>query len=98
MKAEAVLSFPATQLCMERAAASGVRLDLGDADARIVASICRKLDGVALAVELAARRIETYGLPQTAALLDQDLTLQWQGSPPAPPRQDTRAAQRDLGV
>jgi DNA-binding winged helix-turn-helix (wHTH) protein len=35
MKAEAVLSFPATQLFMERAAASGVRLDIGDADARI---------------------------------------------------------------
>src|SRR5260370_27651442 len=51
MTAQAVLSFPATQLFMERAAASGVRLDIGDADARVVASICRKLDGVALAVE-----------------------------------------------
>ena len=57
--AAAVLSFPATQLFMERAAESGVRLDIGDADARVVASICRKLDGVALALELAARRVET---------------------------------------
>jgi len=95
MKAEAVLSFPATQLFMERAAASGVRLDIGDADARIVASICRKLDGVALAVELAARRIETYGLPQTAALLDQHLTLGWRGSRTAPPRQKTLQATLD---
>jgi predicted ATPase/DNA-binding winged helix-turn-helix (wHTH) protein len=95
MKAEALLSFPATQLFMERAAASGVRLDIGDADARIVASICRKLDGVALAVELAARRIETYGLPQTAALLDQHLTLGWLGSRSAPPRQKTLQATLD---
>ena len=95
MKAEAVLAFPATQLFMERAAASGVRLQLGDADARIVASICRKLDGVALAVELAARRIGTYGLPQTAALLDQHLTLGWQGSRTAPPRQKTLQATLD---
>lgn len=95
MKAEAVLSFPATQLFMERAATSGARLELGDADARIVANICRKLDGVALAVELAARRIGTYGLPQTASLLDQHLTLGWQGSRTAPPRQKTLQATLD---
>jgi predicted ATPase/DNA-binding winged helix-turn-helix (wHTH) protein len=93
--AEAVLSFPATQLFMERAAASGVSLDVNDADARIVASICRKLDGVALAVELAARRVETCGLPQTAALLDQHLTLGWLGSRTAPPRQKTLQATLD---
>jgi len=95
MTAEIVLSFPATQLFMERAAASGVLLELGDADARIVASICRKLDGVALAVELAARRVETCGLPQTATLLDQHLTLGWQGARTAPPRQKTLQAMLD---
>jgi predicted ATPase/DNA-binding winged helix-turn-helix (wHTH) protein len=93
--AKAVLSFPATQLFMERAAASGVSLDIGDADARIVASICRKLDGVALAVELAARRVETCGLSQTAELLDQRLTLVWLGSRTAPPRQKTLQATLD---
>jgi predicted ATPase len=93
--AKAVLSFPATQLFMERAAASGVSLDISDADARIVASICRKLDGVALAVELAARRVETCGLSQTAELLDQRLTLVWLGSRTAPPRQKTLQATLD---
>jgi DNA-binding winged helix-turn-helix (wHTH) protein len=63
-------AFPAIQLFMERALASGARFDLGDAEAAIVVGICRKLDGVALAVELAARRVEAYGLQQTAALLD----------------------------
>ncbi len=93
--AAAVFSFPATQLFIERAAESGGSLDIGDAGARMVASICRKLDGVALALELAARRVETCGLPQTAALLDQHLTLGWLGSRTAPPRQKTLRATLD---
>jgi predicted ATPase/DNA-binding winged helix-turn-helix (wHTH) protein len=95
LTAAAVRSFPATQLFMERAVASGARLDISDAEAPIVASNCRKLDGVALAIELAARRVESYGLQQTAALLDQRLTLLWLGSRTAPPRQKTLQATLD---
>jgi predicted ATPase/DNA-binding winged helix-turn-helix (wHTH) protein len=90
-----VRTFPATQLFVERAVASGARLDVSDAEAPIVASICRKLDGVALAIELAARRVESYGLQQTADLLDQRLTLLWLGSRTAPPRQKTLQATLD---
>jgi predicted ATPase len=72
-----------------------VRLKVSDEEAPIVASICRKLDGVALAIELAARRVESYGLQQTAALLDQRLTLLWLGSRTAPPRQKTLQATLD---
>jgi predicted ATPase/DNA-binding winged helix-turn-helix (wHTH) protein len=93
--AAVVQTFPATQLFVERAAASGARLDVSDAEATIVASICRKLDGVALAIELAARRVESYGLQQTAAHLDQHLTLLWLGSRTAPPRQKTLQATLD---
>jgi predicted ATPase/DNA-binding winged helix-turn-helix (wHTH) protein len=88
-------TFPAPQLFVERAMASGARLDFGDAEAAIVVSICRKLDGVALAIELAARRVEAYGLQQTAALLDQHLTLLWLGPRTAPPRQKTLQATLD---
>ena len=95
LTAAAVRTFPATQLFVERAVASGARLDVSDAEAPIVASICRKLDGVALAIELAARRVESYGLQQTAALLDQRLTLLWLGSRTAPPRQKTLQATLD---
>jgi len=95
LTAEVAQTFPATQLFVERAAASGARLDLGDAEAAIVVSICRKLDGVALAIELAARRVEAYGLQQTAALLDQQLTLLWLGPRTAPPRQRTLQATLD---
>jgi predicted ATPase/DNA-binding winged helix-turn-helix (wHTH) protein len=98
---EAVLSagvartFPATQLFIERATASGAHLDFDDGETAIVAKICRKLDGVALAIELAARRVEAYGLHQTAALLDQRLTLVWLGPRTAPPRQRTLQATLD---
>ena len=95
LTAAIVQTFPATQLFVERAAASGARLDVSDAEAMLVASICRKLDGVALAIELAARRVESYGLQQTAALLDQRLTLLWLGSRTAPPRQKTLQATLD---
>jgi predicted ATPase len=80
---------------VERAVASGARLDFGDTEAAIVASICRRLDGVPLAIELAARRVEAYGLEQTAALLDQRLTLLWHGPRTAPPRQKTLQATLD---
>ena len=60
-----------------------------------MASICRNLDGVALAIELAARRVESYGLQQTAAFLDQHLALLWLGPRTAPPRQKTLQATLD---
>jgi predicted ATPase len=88
-------TFPATQLFVQRALASGARLDFNDAEATIVVGICRKLDGVALAIELAARRVQAYGLHQTAALLDQRLTLLWLGPRTAPPRQKTLQATLD---
>jgi predicted ATPase/DNA-binding winged helix-turn-helix (wHTH) protein len=95
LTAAAVQQFPATQLFVERAIASGARLVLSDAEAPIVADICRKLDGVALAIELAARRVESHGLQQTATLLDERLTRLWQGSRTAPPRQKTMQATLD---
>ena len=95
LTAAAVRQFPATQLFVERAVASGAHLSVSDLEAPIVADICRKLDGVALAIELAARRVDSYGLQQTAALLDQRLTLLWQGSRTAPPRHKTLHAALD---
>ena len=95
LTAAMALTFPATQLFMERAAASGARLHLSDANAATVANICRKLDGVALAIELAAGRVAAYGLQQTAALLEERLSLLWVGQRTAPPRQQTLKATLD---
>jgi predicted ATPase len=58
-------SSPAVQLFIERATASGARLDLSDAEVTIIAGICGKLDGLALAIELAAGRVAAYGLQRT---------------------------------
>jgi predicted ATPase len=91
----AVQTFPAIQLFMERATASGAHLELDDTQAAILASICRKLDGSALAIELAAGRVETYGLQKTAALLDQRLSMLWLGQRTAPARQRTLQATLD---
>ncbi|HTV31189.1 MAG TPA: winged helix-turn-helix domain-containing protein [Xanthobacteraceae bacterium] len=91
----AAQTFPAPRLFIERATASGARLDLSDAEVAIVVRICRKLDGVALAIELAARRVEAYGLQQTETLLDQHLTLLLLGHRSATPRQRTLQAALD---
>src|SRR5262249_4492085 len=77
------------------AEASGARLDLSNSEAAIVVRICRKLDGVALAIELAARRVEAYGLHQTETLLDQRFTLLLLGHRSVTPRQRTLQATLD---
>jgi predicted ATPase/DNA-binding winged helix-turn-helix (wHTH) protein len=66
---QAVLSFSAVQLFIERITASGVRFELSDADAPAMARICRSLDGIPLAIELAAGRVSSYGIGGIAALL-----------------------------
>lgn len=91
----AALTYPAVELFVERAAANGTRLHLDDGDARIVASICRKLDGVALAIELAAGSVSAYGLQETGALLDRQLGLLRLGQRTAPLRQRTLLATLD---
>lgn len=95
LTAAVALTYPALELFLERAAAGGARIKLDDSNADIAARICRKLDGMALAIELAAGRVEAYGLEQTATLLDERLNLLWQGQRTAPPRQKTLQATLD---
>ncbi len=92
LSAEGTLDFPAVRLFVERATASGAQLDRADATAATIADICRKLDGMALAIELAAGRVEAYGLQQIAGLLDARFTLLWPGQRTAPARQKTLRA------
>lgn len=60
LTAAEALATPAVQLFMERAFASGSTLELTDADAPTVAAICNRLDGIALAIELAGSRVGAY--------------------------------------
>jgi predicted ATPase/DNA-binding winged helix-turn-helix (wHTH) protein len=89
------LRYPAAQLFMERASASGYRAALNDIDAPIVARICRRLDGLALAIELAASRVGSLGIRGTAELLDHRFSLLWQGRRTALPRHETLKAMLD---
>ena len=89
------LRYPAAQLFMERAAASGYGAALSDIDAPIVARICRRLDGVALAIELAASRAGSLGIRETAELLDNRFSLLWHGRRTALPRHETLNAMLD---
>src|SRR6202453_311055 len=82
------LRYPAAQLFMERAAASGYGAALSDIDAPIVARSCRRLDGVALAIELAASRVGSLGIRGTAELLDNRFGLLWHGRRTALPRHE----------
>jgi predicted ATPase/DNA-binding winged helix-turn-helix (wHTH) protein len=90
-----VLKYPAAQLFMERAAASGYGVALSDIDAPIAARICRRLDGIALAIELAASRVGSLGIFGTAELLDNRFSLLWQGRRTALPRHETLNAMLD---
>ncbi len=96
LTASEALGFPAVQLFVERIASSGLsQFELGDTDAPVVADICRKLDGVALAIELAAGRVDVFGLRGVAARLDDRVRLLTHGRRTALPRHQTLAATLD---
>src|ERR1700729_1267163 len=80
---------------MERAVASGYGAGLSDIDAPIIARICRRLDGIALAIELAASRVGCLGIRGIAKLLDNRFSLLWQGRRTALPRHQTLNAMLD---
>jgi DNA-binding winged helix-turn-helix (wHTH) protein/energy-coupling factor transporter ATP-binding protein EcfA2 len=79
------LAFPAAQLFADRVCATSDRFVLQDADAPLVARICHKLDGIALAIELAAARVDVHGIEGVYTLLGSKLSLLWQGSVPPHP-------------
>jgi len=64
-----------TRLFMERARASNAKLSLAGSDASSVAQICSRLDGIPLAIELAAARTNFLSIDQIAARLDKPLQI-----------------------
>jgi predicted ATPase/DNA-binding winged helix-turn-helix (wHTH) protein len=95
LTAAEALAFPAVRLFVECVSAKANGYNLSDADAPIVAEICRKLDGVALAIELAANRVDAYGISGTAALLGDCFKLLRNGRRTALPRHQTLRASLD---
>jgi diguanylate cyclase (GGDEF)-like protein len=87
-----LLRFEAVRLFVERAvlALPGFTLDAGNAEA--VAQVCRRLDGIPLAIELAAARLRVLTPAQIAHRLDDRFALLAGGHPAALPRQQTLRA------
>jgi predicted ATPase/DNA-binding winged helix-turn-helix (wHTH) protein len=66
-------AFPAVQLFVERVTAIVEDFALTDANAALVVAICRRLDGLPLAIEFAAPRVQVLGVEGLAARLDDSL-------------------------
>jgi predicted ATPase/DNA-binding winged helix-turn-helix (wHTH) protein len=85
-------AFPAVQLFLERVTANVEDFALTDANALLVVAICRRLDGLPLAIEFAAPRVESLGVEGLAARLDDILPLLGMRRRSAAPRHRTMRA------
>ncbi|SON55612.1 Transcriptional regulator HilA [Hartmannibacter diazotrophicus] len=70
LAAEDALAFPAIQLFVERATDRLETFELKDSDVADIAEICRRLDGIALAIELAATHVEAFAIRDLLNQLD----------------------------
>jgi predicted ATPase len=92
LSAEGASAFGAIALFVDRATASDARFVLSDDNAPIVAEICRRLDGIPLAIELAAARVKVLSIPNLAQRLNERFKILTGGSRTALPRQQTLTA------
>jgi predicted ATPase len=89
------LRYPSVQVFVGQAAASLEGFQLTDDDAPFVTDICRKLDGMPLAIELAAARVGVLGVAGLAAQLENRLRPLTDGRRTALPRHRTMRAALD---
>lgn len=84
-----LLESEAVRLFVERARRVAPNLYLDDTSAQSIAHICYRLDGIPLALELAAARLSALGLDQLSARLEDRFRLLVRGGRDAQPRQQT---------
>ena len=92
---EEMAGSPAVELFLDRARAVGIDLTLNESTVRTVAEICRRLDGIPLAIELAAARVRVLTPEDIASRLGDRFRLLAGGGRTAPPRQQTLRAAVD---
>lgn len=93
--AEAAMACGAVQLFVERARTSQPSFVLDDRSAPTVATICRRLDGIPLALEMAAARVPLLGVEALEQRLDERFRVLTAGKRTALPRQRTLQATLD---
>lgn len=84
--------YDGVRLFVERARAATEEFDVSDANAPAIVSICRRLDGIPLAIELAVPQLRMLQPHKLDAQLREPFRLLVRGSRTAPPRQQTLAA------
>ena len=89
---EALQGCESVQLFVDRAIAANPNFQLSEKNAFSVAQVCRRLDGIPLALELAAARVRVLSVEQIAERLDDRFRLLTGGSRTALPRQQTLRA------
>ena len=89
LSADQLRAWPAIQLFIERAEEGGATNVFSDETAGVISSICARLDGNPLAIELAASRVSHYGVQAVFDLLVSGVVLHWQGRRDASPRHKT---------
>jgi predicted ATPase/class 3 adenylate cyclase len=92
LTAHGAYAYPAVRLLVDRAASVLGRYQVADEDAADMARICARLDGIALAIELAAPRLRMLKPKQLLARLDDRFRLLVGGNRMALPRQQTLRA------
>ncbi|MBB3222543.1 ATP-binding protein [Pseudoduganella umbonata] len=96
--AAAALAYPAVALFAARATALHGAFTLTDADAPAVAELCRRLDGVPLAIDLAAGRLDLFPPRDLLARIDERLQILKGGRRTAPPRHRSLRASLEWSI
>jgi predicted ATPase/DNA-binding SARP family transcriptional activator len=94
-RADSLLDYAGIRLFVERAAAIQPAFRLTSANARTVVRICSRLDGIPLAIELAAARLRSFSLREIEQRLDDRFRLLVRGTRAALPRHQTLHATMD---
>nr|WP_281721916.1 NB-ARC domain-containing protein [Nitrosomonas nitrosa] len=95
LTAEMAMSYAAIQMFVEAARLRSNAFTLNDTNASLLGDICRKLDGIPLAIELAAATIDAMTISELAQRLDDRFSVLTRGSRTALPRHRTLQAALD---
>jgi predicted ATPase len=87
-----LMRYEAVRLFVERARLRLPAFDLTPANAEAVAKVCRRLDGIPLAIELVTGRVAALAIQQVAVRIEDSLSLLFSGPRAAPQRHQTMRA------